>query len=76
MRLYYKICSGSGVDKFQVQAWNLVPGISKVVWGWQKWLLESRIGWKLINKSLWVLWDVTLKIVKAHHDYPIVSHPG
>jgi len=55
MRLYYKICSGSGVDKYQVQAQNLVPGISEVMWGWQKGLLESGMGWKCISGGLWVL---------------------
>ena len=28
---------------------NLVPGISEVMWGWQKWLLESGMGQKLIK---------------------------
>ena len=34
-------------------------GISEVMWGWWKRELESRMGWKHISKSLWVLWDVT-----------------
>ena len=38
----------------------MVPGISEVVWGWWKGLLESGIGWKLISNSLCVLWDITL----------------
>ena len=36
------------------------PGISEGMWGWQKRVLESGIGWKLISKSLWALQDVTL----------------
>jgi len=35
------------------------PGISEVVWGWQKRVLESGMGQKLISKSLWVLQDIT-----------------
>jgi len=38
---------------------KLVPGISEVVWRWQRWFLESRMGWKLVSNCLWVLWDIT-----------------
>ena len=44
--------------KFECRTWCL--GISEVMWGWQKWVLESRMGWKLISTSLWELWDVTV----------------
>jgi len=33
---------------------NLVLGILEVVWGWWKWLLESRKGQKLVCNCLWV----------------------
>jgi len=39
--------------------WNLILGISEVVWGWWNWLLESGIGWKLTSESLWALQHVT-----------------
>ena len=70
--------AGSEVDKRQdftikyVQGWeltntkfehgNMVPGISEVIWGWKKGLLESGIGQKLISNSLWVLWDLTKRM--------------
>ena len=46
------------MTKFKHGTWFL--GISEVVWGWQKWVLESRMGCKLISTSLWVLQDVTV----------------
>ena len=52
-----------------IQGWELIttkfkhvtwfPGISEVMWGWQKRVLESRMGQKHISDGLWVLWDVT-----------------
>jgi len=36
------------------------PGISEVMWGWRKWVLESGMGWKHISTSLWALRDITL----------------
>ena len=41
------------MTEFEHGTWCL--GISEVMWGWQKWLLESRMGWKLISTSLWAL---------------------
>jgi len=46
------------MTKFEHGTW--FPGILEVMWGWRKWILESRLGWKLISMSLWVLQDVTL----------------
>ena len=53
-----------------IQGWELTmtgfehgtwcPGISEVVWEWWKWVLESGMGQKLINTSLWALQDVTV----------------
>ena len=31
---------------------NLVPGISEVIWMWQRWLLESGMGQKLVSNCL------------------------
>ena len=31
---------------------NLVPGISEVMWRWQKWLLESGMGQELVSNCL------------------------
>jgi len=45
------------MTEFECRTWFL--GISEVMWGWWKRELESRMGWKHISKSLWVLWDVT-----------------
>jgi len=45
------------MTEFECGTW--CPGILEVVWGWQKWVLESRMGWKLISMSLWALQDVT-----------------
>jgi len=46
------------MTEFEHGTWVL--GISEVMWGWQKRVLESRTGQKLISKSFWVLWDVTV----------------
>ena len=45
------------MTKFEHSTW--FPGISEVMWGWWKRVLESGMGQKLISKSLWVLRDVT-----------------
>ena len=60
MRLYYEICAGLGVDKYWVWAWDWVLGISEILQRWQKWLLESRMGWKPISYGLWELQDITV----------------
>jgi len=46
------------MTKFECRTW--FPGISEVVWGWRKWVLESRMGQKLISTSLWALQDLTV----------------
>src|SRR5882724_10348886 len=47
------------MTEFKHRTW--FPGILEIMWGWQKRVLESRMGRKLISKSLWVLWDITLE---------------
>ena len=75
--------AGSERDKRQdftinnVQGWklittkfkckNLVQGISEVEWRWNRWLLESGKGWKLISNCLWVLWDITVFPPQGSH---------
>src|SRR5882724_10417807 len=49
------------MTEFECGTW--FPGISEVVWGWWKWVLESRMGQKLISMSLWVLWDITTSLI-------------
>ena len=46
---------------------NLVLGILEVIWMWQRWLLESGMGQKLISNCLWVLWDVTVFPPQGSH---------
>ena len=51
-----------------VQGWELLttefkcrtwfPGISEVMWGWQKWVLEYGMGWKFISMA--ILWRQSL----------------
>src|SRR5882724_11099710 len=43
--------------KFKCRTWFL--GNSEVVGGWQKRVLESRMGQKCISDGLWVLQDIT-----------------
>src|SRR5882724_8945033 len=47
------------MTEFEHRTW--FPGILEVVWGWWKWVLESRMGRKLVSMSLWVLLDITVQ---------------
>jgi len=46
------------MTKFEHGTWCL--GISEVTWGWQGWVLESRMDQKLISMRLWAFQDVTV----------------
>ena len=48
------------MTEFECGAWFL--GILEVAWGWRKWVLESRMGWKLVSMSLWEFQDVTVPL--------------
>jgi len=48
----------------------------EVVWGWQKRVLESGMGQKLISKSLWVLQDVTKQFYAIWVHFGAVDLPA
>src|SRR5882724_7721857 len=54
-----KYVQGQELINTEFKHGNVVLGISEVIWGWWKRLLESRMCQKHISNGLWVLQDVT-----------------
>jgi len=49
------------MTEFECRTW--FPGISEVMWGWRKRVLESGMGQKCISDGLWMLRDVTMNYI-------------